>query len=169
MTGAGAQGWKLTVTKTWLAHPRWNGTEQDWGLQGQNKAWNSECRLTQGRNAVILSTFRSNSSCALKIPVWLYKVLYQAVPNSSAFLPPYSLTLLFPLLLSLHVSFSPLCCEPYPMLLSGLRFPSLGRLWISYLKFGITLQFNGSKADPYHLGSLAKHPLSFLLPHPVFI
>lgn len=65
----------------------------------------------------------------LEIPVCLYKVACsQPLCFSSSLL-----TLLFSFHLSLHVSFSPLCSEPYPMLLFGLRSLPLGRLWRSYL------------------------------------
>lgn len=71
-------------------------------------------------------------------------------------LPTHSLT---------SISFSSPCFESHSMLPSGLRSLSLGRLWMLYLhKSGITLRFNKSKADPYHWVSLAKYPLSFLLP-----
>ena len=149
--------------------------------RGKTKLEIPNADLTHSTTAVILSTSGSNSNSSETTDI-LGKTpfdfaqdcsshLHSPIPHCSQLLCfsssllTLSLPLLFLFLLLLCVSFSSPCFEPYPTLPSGLRSLSLGGLWMSYLhKSGITLRFNGSKADPCHWVSLAKYPLSFLQP-----
>lgn len=151
--------------------------------RGKTKLDIPNTELRHSRIAIILSTFRSNSSswAGLETTVIFGKTpfdftrgpsshLHRPIPCCSQALcfSSSQLTLYFSCSFSLwflHASSSSPCFEPYPMLPSGLRSSLPRGLWmLNFHDSGITLRFSGSKTDSYCWVCLAKHPLSFLLP-----